>query len=105
MRVLASLLAVVLLSFSLNSLAWWNEDWATRKKITLTHPAAEVTDAPVLIRLHTGNFDFLAANENGSDIRLIAGDDKTVLKYHIEKWDSANQLALIWVKLPKLAKQ
>ena len=104
MRVLASLLAVVLLSFSLNSLAWWNEDWTTRKKITLTHPAAEVTDAPVLIRLHTGNFDFLAANENGSDVRLIAGDDKTELKFHIEKWDSANQLALIWVKLPKLAK-
>jgi len=103
MRVLALLLAFVLYSFSLSSHAWWNEDWAARKKITLTNPASEVTDAPVLVRLHTGNFDFLGANENGSDVRLIAGDDTTELKFHIEKWDGINQLALIWVRLPKLA--
>ena len=103
MRAFASLLAFVLCSFSLSSHAWWNEDWAGRKKITLTNPASEVADAPVLVRLHTGNFDFLAANENGSDVRLVAGDDQTELKFHIEKWDGINQLALIWVKLPKLA--
>ena len=76
---------------------------AARKKITLTNPAGEVSDAPVLIRLHTGNFDFLSANENGSDLRVVAGDDATELKFHIEKWDGINQLALVWVKLPKLA--
>lgn len=104
MRLFASLLALVLWSFSLSSYAWWNEDWSARKKITLTNTAAEVSDAPVLLRLHTGNFDFLAANENGSDVRLVAGDDKTELKFHIEKWDAINQLALIWVKVPKLGK-
>lgn len=104
MRVFALLLAFILWAFSLSSYAWWNEDWASRKKITLTNPAAEVSDAPVLIRLHTGNFDFLEANENGSDVRLVAGDDKTELKFHIEKWDATNQLALVWVKVPKLAK-
>lgn len=62
-----------------------------------------MNDVPVLIRLHTGNFDFLSANENGSDLRLVAGDDATELKYHIEKWDSINQLALVWVKIPKLS--
>ncbi|ODU50841.1 MAG: transporter [Thiobacillus sp. SCN 63-374] len=103
MRILAFALALLLSLFSVTSHAWWNEDWTARKQITLSNPAGEVADAPVLIRLHTGNFDFLAANENGSDLRVVAGDDKTELKFYIEKWDSINQLALVWVKLPKLA--
>ncbi len=105
MRALKLLLAVALCTFSLSSHAWWNEDWTGRKKITLTNPAGEVIDAPVLIRLHTGNFDFLSANDNGSDLRLVAGDDKTELKFHVEKWDGMNQLALVWVKIPKLSAQ
>ncbi|MDP2265652.1 MAG: DUF2341 domain-containing protein [Thiobacillus sp.] len=103
MRVPAFTIALLLFLFSATSHAWWNEDWSARKKITLTNPAGEVVDAPVLIRLHTGNFDFLTANENGSDLRVVAGDDATELKFHIEKWDGINQLALVWVKLPKLA--
>lgn len=103
MRSLTYTLALLLSLFSAASHAWWNEEWTARKKITLTNPAGEVTDAPVLVRLHTGNFDFLSANENGSDLRVVAGDDATELKFHIEKWDSINQLALVWVKLPKLA--
>jgi biopolymer transport protein ExbB len=102
MRVLAVAIALLLSLFSAASHAWWNEDWSARKKITLTNPAGEVTDAPVLIRLHTGNFDFLSANEDGSDLRVVAGNDATELKFHIEKWDGINQLALVWVKLPKL---
>jgi biopolymer transport protein ExbB len=103
MRVLAVAIALLLSLFSATSHAWWNEDWSARKKITLTNPAGEVVDAPVLIRLHTGNFDFLSANEDGSDLRVVAGDDATELKFHIEKWDGLNQLALVWVKVPKLA--
>ncbi|MBW8330093.1 MAG: DUF2341 domain-containing protein, partial [Thiobacillus sp.] len=105
MRVLAVAIALLLSLFSAASHAWWNEDWSARKKITLTNPAGEVADAPVLVRLHTGNFDFLSANEDGSDLRVVAGDDATELKFHIEKWDGLNQLALVWVKLPKLAAQ
>ncbi|MCL5060398.1 MAG: DUF2341 domain-containing protein [Candidatus Thermoplasmatota archaeon] len=105
MRALAVAITLLLSLFSAASHAWWNEDWAMRKKITLTNPAGEVADAPVLIRLHTGNFDFLSANENGSDLRVVAGDDATELKFHIEKWDGINQLALVWVKVPKLAAQ
>lgn len=103
MRVLAVSIALLLSLFSATSHAWWNEDWTARKKITLTSPAGEVADAPVLIRLHTGNFDFLSASENGSDLRVLAGDDQTELKFHIEKWDGINQLALVWIRLPKLA--
>ena len=105
MRVLVSLLAVLLCTFSLSSHAWWNNDWTGRKKVTLKNPAGEVADAPVLIRLHTGNFDFFSTNDDGGDLRVIAADDATELKFNVEKWDSANQLALVWVKVPKLSSQ
>ena len=50
----------------------------TRQRLDLFVPVcaalqhAQAGDAPVLIRLHTGNFDFLSANENGSDLRVVA---------------------------------
>jgi biopolymer transport protein ExbB len=103
MRVLLAAISLLIYLCPAVAQAWWNEDWSARKKITLTNPAGEVSDVPVLIRLHTGNFDFLSANEDGSDLRVVAGDDKTELKFHIEKWDGVNQLALVWVKVPKLA--
>ena len=105
MRVLVSLLAVLLCTFSLSSHAWWNNEWTGRKKVTLKNPVGEVADAPVLIRLHTGNFDFFSTNDDGGDLRVIAADDATELKFNVEKWDSANQLALVWVKVPKLSSQ
>jgi biopolymer transport protein ExbB len=89
--------------------AWWNDAWAYRKKITLNTSASgantkeAVTDAPVLVRLHTGNFVFLDAKEGGADIRFVAGDDKSPLHYHIEQWDAANELALIWVRVPRIS--
>lgn len=91
------------------SQAWWSDDWSYRKKITIDTSQAganigeELFSVPVLIRLHTGNFDFLNAKDDGTDIRFVSGDDKTPLKYHIEKYDGLNELALIWVRVPKLA--
>src|ERR1700742_4075456 len=88
--------------------AWWNDDWSLRKKITLDASAtgANITDpigtAPVLVRLHTGNFRFTAAKDDGSDLRFVAGDDKTPLKYHIEKYDSLLGEALVWVAVPNV---
>src|SRR5215470_2890684 len=72
--------------------AWWNDEWQLRKKITIDASAAgaNITDpigtTPVLIRLHVGNFRFGAAKDDGSDLRFVAGDDKTPLKSHIEKY-------------------
>ena len=88
------------------SQAWWNGDWDTRKKITLNTAQAGIKDAltqvPVLVRLHTGDFDFGNVKDNGGDIRFVADDDKTLLKYHIEKFDMVNEMALVWVQVPKL---
>jgi biopolymer transport protein ExbB len=74
MRFLPFLLAFMLLTCSFSSYVWWNEDWTSRKKITLTGPSSEVTDVPVLIRLHTGNFDFFSASDNGGDVRLAGAN-------------------------------
>lgn len=106
MRYLITFLAALL--FASTASAWWNEEWTARKQITLDTSAtgaetqAGLENVPVLVRLHTGNFDFFGAKEDGSDLRFIAEDDKTPLKFHIDKYDALNELALIWVQVPKL---
>ena len=88
--------------------AWWNDEWSLRKPLSLDASAtgANINEAigtlPVLVRLHTGNFDFGAAKEDGSDLRFVAGDDETPLTYHIEKWDSLLGEAFVWVQVPDL---
>jgi biopolymer transport protein ExbB len=90
--------------------AWWNPDWSYRVKVDADAgpKGANIGDpigrTQVLIRLHQGNFKFDTAKPDGSDIRFIAADDKTPLKFHIEKWDGlVDQVALIWVDVPDLA--
>jgi len=88
--------------------AFWNHDWSYRKEITLNagpqgaNVTAELSDVPVLIRLHEGVFKFSDANPDGSDLRFVAADDKTPLKFHIEKFDSVFNLAFIWVQMPQI---
>jgi biopolymer transport protein ExbB len=88
--------------------AWWNGDWSSRKQITLDTTAnglpikEEIANAVVLVRLHGGNFSFTDANVDGSDLRFIAEDDTTPLKYHVEKFDPTAEIALVWVQVPKL---
>ncbi|MDP3287472.1 MAG: DUF2341 domain-containing protein, partial [Methyloversatilis sp.] len=89
--------------------AWWDEAWTARRIVTLDTSAAGVPIAapqnsiPVAIRLHSGNFDFLAAKDDGSDIRFVTADDKTVLMHHIERYDALNELAVVWVQVPLIA--
>ncbi len=84
--------------------AWWNPDWTQRQPLTLDAAAASVTDVTgsvtVLVRLHDGNFQFANAREDGSDLRFLAADDKTVLPHQIESYDSLLNEAFVWVKLP-----
>ena len=88
--------------------AWWNDEWTLRKKITLdtTEKGLALPDAagtvPLLIRLHEGNFKFDMAKEDGSDLRFVAADEKTLLTYHIEKWDALMGEAFVWVKVPEV---
>ena len=90
----------LLLSMTSVAQAWWNPDWTFRKKITL-QPAATATQGPILVRLHTGNFNYFTdLKPGGIDLRFISADDKTPLAYHIEKFDVGSEQALIWVQPP-----
>ena len=104
----AWLLGLCALFFASPAAAWWNDDWPMRKKITIDTSAsgANITDPigtqAVLVRLHSGNFRFARAKEDGTDLRFIAGDDKTPLKFHIEGYDSLLDQAFVWVQVPFL---
>jgi biopolymer transport protein ExbB len=111
-RAMPHLLKVVLVglaascAWSGTAQAWWNNDWTIRKKIMIDTGATggaisdPIGTTPVLIRL--ADFDFGSAKDDGSDIRLISGDDKTPLAFHIEKYDSLLGEAFVWVKVPDL---
>ena len=100
----AALLPAVVLAAS-----WWNNDWKFRKEIgfDLSPTGADVsgtlTDFPVLVRLSLANFAYFSDTKpDGSDFRLIAGDDKTPLKFHFEKYDPQDQMAFLWVRMPQM---
>ena len=105
---LALMVWLIVLSLSGTAFAWWNDEWTIRKKITLdiTSTGSAISDpvgtAAILIRLHDGDFQFANAKEDGGDLRFVAEDDKTLLTYHIEKFDSLLDEAFVWVKLPDL---
>jgi biopolymer transport protein ExbB len=107
MKRMAWLLAALLMMPALAN-AWWNDEWGYRKKISIDAQKLQQDgvkipgESLVLVRLHTGNFSyFMDLGEKGKDLRFLSGDDKTPLKFYIEKIDAVNEMALIWVKLPK----
>ncbi|WP_050468248.1 DUF2341 domain-containing protein [Herbaspirillum chlorophenolicum] len=89
--------------------AWWQPDWAYRKPITIDGGpkggaiGGDAGRTPVLVRLHTGNFNFQDVNESGNDLRFVGADDKTVLNYQIEQFDPLLGIALVWVDVPALS--
>jgi biopolymer transport protein ExbB len=98
---LAGFLAATALAGPALASGWWQGDYAYRTKINVNAQGVgvggEVARAPVLVRLHTGNFDFADVKKDGSDLRFVAGDDRTPLAFHIEKWAPDEQQALVWV--------
>ncbi|MGV3583188.1 MAG: DUF2341 domain-containing protein [Methylophilus sp.] len=104
MKRLLALMILMLAVLPTLGFAEWNADWTVKNKITINPQALTgVTDSvSVPVRLHSGNFDFTTVNVDGSDIRFVAADDKTELKFYLEKFDAVNELAIIWVQLPAI---
>jgi len=106
---LSMLVVFASLAAALPAHAWWSSEWTGRKKVTLNTAeggariTASVAQPVVAIRLHSGNFSFLDAKEDGSDLRFIASDDRTPLNFHVERFDAINELAVIWVQVPSVA--
>lgn len=107
-RALGPLLALTMLMMPASAWAWWNQDWSFRKQITIDTSAqgadiqGALANVPVLVRLHEGVLRFQDAAPGGADLRFVAEDDKTPLKYHIEKFDAVFNLAFVWVQLPQV---
>jgi biopolymer transport protein ExbB len=112
MKVFKKLIVLLVCTMGLTpgmAAAWWNDAWSYRVAISLDTTAvgagidSTLMDVPVLVKLHTGNFqDFFILKEDLADLRFIGGDDKTPLKFHVESFDLINQLMYVWVKLPQL---
>jgi biopolymer transport protein ExbB len=107
----AVIIAVVLVAAPAvaSAASWWNQDWQYRKEVgfDLTPQGADIAgspaDVPVLVRLSLANFNYFNdAKPDGSDFRVISGDDKTPLKFHFERYDAQNQMAFLWVRVPRL---
>lgn len=85
---------------------WLDPGYTIRKKIDIDTKAAAIADpigtSAVLVRLHEGVMSFMSAKEDGSDLRFTLDDHKTVLKHHVEKWDSLLNEAYVWVQVPEL---
>jgi biopolymer transport protein ExbB len=108
-RMLAAiLLAGASLAASAPALAWWNTEWSYRTRIELDTSASGVPlsqtieRTPVLVRLHSGNIAFADLKADGSDLRFVAGDDRTALRFHFEKFDPREEVALVWVDVSQL---
>jgi biopolymer transport protein ExbB len=105
----AAALTFVLFAGAADAGAWWSEEWQYRKKLGFDTSASGLDVAenlsfvPVLLRLHAGNWNFANAAADGTDIRFVAADEKTLLKYHIEKYDAADETGLLWLQVPSLA--
>ncbi len=101
--------ALVLAVLPLTASAWWDAAFKQRTVVTLnTGPQGVTLTEPVSgvavpVRLHSGNFDFVGAKPDGSDLRVLGGDDKTLLKFSVERFDGANELAVLWVQVPTVA--
>lgn len=101
-------LAAVALLAPAGARAWWDDGWTGRKQFTIDLSSAgasidePVGPAVVLVRL-AGNFEKLGEiKEDGGDLRFVAGDDRTPLRFHLEKFDPLLGEALAWVAFPDL---
>lgn len=109
MKRLLSVLLVAALLVPAAAQAVWNKDWTVRREVKLDTTAktgvetkSALSGTTIAIKLHPGNFDFGGAKDDGSDIRLIAADDKTPLKFHVERFDAVDGLGVLWVSVPQI---
>jgi hypothetical protein len=81
-----------------------NPAWAHSRRLFLNTTISgssvnnTVCDFPVLIRLNQSNFPFGEAKAGGVDLRFTTPDNR-LLSYEIERWDSMNKEAEIWVRV------
>jgi len=91
----------------------WLSGWDKRVKFTLDHNdfSETLTDFPVYIHLgaSAGRYDedvtfiFDEVGSNSRKIAFTSSDGQTELYGDIERWDSTEESAQIWVKVPSIS--
>ncbi|MBD3249198.1 DUF2341 domain-containing protein [Candidatus Woesearchaeota archaeon] len=93
-----------LLNVSLDPVSWWDGDWRYRNTITIPSGkvSSDLEDFPMLVKFDSDDIDFTDAKSGGEDIRFLDSDEN-LLSYEIERWDSSEQKAEVWVKVPVIS--
>lgn len=93
----------------------WLGTWENRRKITIsnTNVDAVLSNFPILIKISassgtgstniTSIFTELVSDANRKKIAVTLSDGTTQCYVEIERWDHANSLAWLWVKVPSVA--
>jgi len=93
----------------------WLGSWAKRIELTVSAAVvdATLTDFPVMVKLSAASgigdvdaspvFDELTSDANRKKIAVTSSDGTTELYCEIEKWDDANELAWLHIKVPSIS--
>jgi LPXTG-motif cell wall-anchored protein len=91
---------LVFLIFGTAQSAWFDSNWHYRNAVTVSNSGSALTDYQVKITLDS-SFDFTKAKSDGSDLRITASDETTLIPFWIENWNPPSS-ATIWVKVPSI---
>ena len=91
----------------------WLADWANRITLTVDHTKVgeTLTNFPILVSLSsssgTASTDislvFNELSDNGTKIAVTTADGTTQCYVEIERWDSVNRQACLWVRVPSIS--
>ena len=93
----------------------WLSDWGKRIKIMIDHNDVDsnLTNFPILVHLSNSSgrfnsnltliFDELQSDSNRMKIAVTTDSNFTQCYVEIEKWDTINKQAWLWVKVPNVS--
>jgi hypothetical protein len=93
----------------------WLSGWDKRIKLTIDHNDidAALSDFPILVYISASSgknnddvsfiFDELQSDANRKKIAVTTSDGTTQCYVEIEKWDTTNKQAWLWVKIPSVS--
>lgn len=86
-------------------MAWFNDDWTYRKKITIqsSQVLENLTDFPVLVYLSSDSDISSSAQSTGNDIAFTSSDGETQLSHEIEEYDNSTGELVAWVKVSSVS--
>ncbi|HJZ86435.1 MAG TPA: DUF2341 domain-containing protein [Polyangia bacterium] len=75
--------------------------WTRRRKLSFDNSAQaeNLVDFPALVVIRPDRIDYAHTQSAGQDLRFVAADGVTFLRYEIERWDPT-RTSYVWVRVP-----